>query len=462
MSNLTELRLTAREIFNKALKAVDSYEAVRGAIRPRGSKLISCDTSIDLTTHPEVYSIAFGKAALPMAAAMEEVLGDRLAAGIISTNEMRYTARGSEGVNASPVTSLRHKIFAGGHPKPNEQSLAAAQACFDLLKRSNKERALIFFLISGGGSAMLEWPISEDITLDDLRVANKALVTSGASISEINAVRRAFSAVKGGRLAGLAPGCDQVTLIVSDVPAGQEYDVASGPTLAPPPTELTSQDVVARYGLRSVLPETVLRVIDADQQTAIPASNDSTLLRKHFVLLDNNSGLEAAAQAGRDHGFTVEIAKDISDQSIEFGCAQLLNRLEQVGQWADISKGACVVSGGEFSCPVPGSGIGGRNLESALRLSIEWDEHNRDSRTAPDFVALCAGTDGIDGNSPAAGAIVDSTTIARAGAIGLDSQEFLNRSDSYSFFVALGDAIATGVTGTNVRDLRILLQNRQR
>ncbi len=213
--------------------------------------------------------------------------------------------------------------------------------------------------------------------------------------------------------------------------------------------------MIATYDLRSQLPETILRAIDAEPPVA-SGSSDSTSPRRHFVILDNQSALETAAEAARRHGFVAEIAEDISDQPIADGCSSLLQRLGHLRECGrrepNTSEAVCLISGGEFACPVRGKGIGGRNQETALRLSMSPGWPNSEP-----FAALCAGTDGTDGNSPAAGAIVDDTTIERARAIGLDPQDFLNRSDAYSFFVALGDVIATGPTGTNVRDIRILL-----
>ena len=456
MPNLTQLRLAAREIFDEALRAIDAGAAVRRAIHLQGSRLNVCDETIDIQ-NSKVYSIAIGKAAIPMASALEDILGETLTGGLIASNETgNGIARDSERIRSAQVANLRHMIFHGGHPEPNEQSLAAAQACFNLLECADKERALVIFLISGGGSAMMEWPIDESITLADLRAANKALVGCGGSIGEINAVRRGFSAVKGGRLAALAPHCDQITLIISDVPTGEEQDVASGPTLAPAVYPTDPYEIINRYDLRSRLPETILRVLAGTR----PPESDRTSLRKHFVLLDNNSALEAAAEAAKRRGFITEITTDISAQPIEVGCAQLLSQLEGFHGRAsaqDSADSVCLISGGEFACPVQGSGIGGRNQETALRLARA---HSLTSSGSEHFVALCGGTDGIDGNSPAAGAIVDSTTIDRAQAIGLDPADFIERSDAYSFFVALGDTIATGATGTNVRDIRILLHGR--
>ena len=462
MPNLTQLRLAAREIFNEALLAVDSGAAVRRVVRFEDAHLSVGDTVIDLSAQQPVYAIAIGKAAFAMVSALDEILSERLTAGVLTSNASGYeplTRRSSERADAGkPLTGAptlpRWQVFQGGHPEPNEQSLSAAQACFALLQRADEERALVIFVISGGGSAMLEWPVSEDIAVVDLRAANRMLINCGASIGEINAVRRAFSAVKGGRLADLAPHCDQMSLIVSDVPPGEERSVASGPTLAPPNDAPNAREVIDRYDLRSQFPETILCAIDTESAVSDPI--DSASLRKHFVVLDNHTALEAAAEGARQRGFVTEIADDILDQPIETGCSALRQRLGQLRERAHTAEpntnAACLISGGEFACPVRGDGIGGRNLETALRLAMSSGSSNSES-----FVALCAGTDGIDGNSPAAGAIVDNTTIARARAVGLDPQDSLNRSDAYSFFVALGDVIATGPTGTNVRDIRILL-----
>jgi len=456
MHNLTQLRLAAREIFTEALRAVDPAEAVRHALHFDGTQLTVCETTIDLSQPRSVYSIAIGKAAYGMARAIDETLGAHLAQGIITAgNRAPEQVRRDAGAPPARMPALaRWQVFHGGHPEPNDQSLAAAQACFALLRRANEERALLIFLISGGGSAMLEWPIDERITLEDLRAAHQTLVSCGASISEINVVRRAFSAVKGGRLAAWAPFCDQITLIVSDVPPGAERNVAAGPTLAPPDGPPNPREVIERYELGAQLPEAILRAIEAE---STGLADEPTSLRQHFVLLDNGSALKAAAAAAERRGLVTEITRDVSDQPIAVGCAQLLARVEALLASCSGQDTACLISGGEFACPVKGDGIGGRNLETALRLA-----HARGLLLPGpgNFAALCGGTDGIDGNSPAAGAIVDSTTSARAQAIGLDPADFIARSDAYSFFVALGDVIATGATGTNVRDIRILLRDR--
>jgi glycerate 2-kinase len=428
--------MAAREVFDAALNAVDPRVAVRNSIQTQGSSLIIRGEPLDLGDQP-IYSIAIGKAALSMAAALEQQIGKRFKGGVIS---------GPASVRSQ--LSERWQQHEGGHPTPNESSLLAARDSLALLDRANNEGALLIFLVSGGGSAMLEWPANDDISLADLQIANRTLVNSGASISEINAVRRAFSAMKGGRLAARAPNCDEITLIVSDVPNGEERNVASGPTLAPTQDAPKAVDVIARYELEAQLPTSIIRAIKAAPEPleAITSHN-----RQHITLLDNQTALEAAAEAARSRGFIAEIATDISDQAIEEGCEELIKRLAALhARHRETGGGVCLISGGEFACPVRGDGIGGRNQETSLRLAIS-------PNLISPMVALCAGTDGIDGNSPAAGAIVDDTTIERAKSVALDVEDFLRRSDAYSFFVAIGDAVTTGSTGTNVRDLRILL-----
>jgi hydroxypyruvate reductase len=443
MPNLTQLRLAAREIFDETLRAVDPSAALKRAVRLNGSRLIVGDATFEVANR-KIYSVAIGKAAFKMASALEQVLANSFSAGLMSGPQPAE-------VSEKPLSD-RWRLYQGGHPLPDEASLMAAGEAFKLLRRANEERALIIFLISGGGSAMLEWPLDQGISLADLRSANQALVGCGASIAEVNAVRRAFSAVKGGRLGERAPDCDQITLIVSDVPPGTERNVASGPTLTPPNNAPQAQAVIDQYGLRARLPESILRSIDNDAEYV---QSTATSLRRHFVLLDNQSALQAAAEAARRLGFLTEIAEDISDQPIADGCRQLLSRFKAFHDRVETesaANGVCLISGGEFACPVNGPGLGGRNLETALRLATE----QRASLTEH-FVGFCAGTDGIDGNSPAAGTIIDSTTIDRAQTIGLDPSTFIEGSDAYSFFVALGDVVATGATGTNVRDVRILL-----
>ncbi|HEY0080458.1 MAG TPA: DUF4147 domain-containing protein [Pyrinomonadaceae bacterium] len=480
MEKLEQLRRAARDIFQSALAQMDAGEAVRRAVRLEGDRLSIFETNFDLRARPaEVYCVALGKAAGAMASALEEILGDRLAGGVVSAPRL-----------SSRALTKRWRVFEGGHPEPNEASLSAARAAFDLLRRADEARGLVLFLVSGGGSAMLEWPRDEKTTLAELREANRALVTCGASISEINSVRRAVSAVKGGGLAAHAPRAAQVTLIISDTNSGQEANVASGPTLPPPADAPDASTVVARYNLDARLPPSVLRAIklqDAHDSTTTqtpalppihpsPSKNDAPSvaqdapdsttgqqnnpMRQHYTLLDNERAIERAADAARERGFEVEVASDLIEQEVSEGSAVLVSRLVELHRRrASKNRAVCLISGGEFACLVRGRGVGGRNTETVLRCAIEMDERRAQTEDeASIMVALSAGTDGIDGNSPAAGALADHTTIPRALNSNLDPHRFLRESDAYTFFQALGDTIITGPTGTNVRDLRILIE----
>jgi len=371
-----------------------------------------------------------------MAVGLTEALGDKLVAGVISAPELLH-AQGWQS-------------FAGGHPLPNEASLEAARAAFQLLDRADSEQALVIFLISGGGSALCEWPNSDDISLADLRRANQVLVTCGARIAEVNSVRRAFSAVKGGALARRVSRAQILTLIVSDTNRGDEASVASGPSLPTPAGAPSAIDVVERYRLESLLPEAIMNAVQRAR------SSNSAPVGSHVVLLDNWTAVEAARNKALELSFTRATAAEIGELPIAEGCDLLVSKLLA----SETDQTSCLISGGEFSCPVRGDGRGGRNLETALRCALLLDKNRQQDRRH--YVILSAGTDGIDGNSPAAGAIADETTLERARSLSLDADYFLTRSDSYTFFEQLGDLVVTGPTGTNVRDLRILLSSNGR
>jgi len=364
-----------------------------------------------------------------MARALHETIGEQIAKAIVISPRQAHAFNNN------------WETFVGGHPLPNRDSLKAAEASFKLIDSADSDAALIIFAVSGGGSAMIEWPIDPEITLKDLQEANRILVSSGATIAEINIVRRGFSAIKGGKLAARAPNAQVITLIISDTNPGDETSVASGPTLPPAKHLASATEVVQKYGIEEKLPESILRAIYHEQTTASAHAN-----AVHYVLAENRTATEAAGRKATSLGFRTVIADEISEQEVADGCAQLLTILEAA------SPPVCLISGGEFSCVVKGEGRGGRNLETVLRLAMELAQHKEQT------VVLSAGTDGIDGNSPAAGAIADESTIERARSLGLSAEDFLARSDSFTFFEKLGDAIVTGPTETNVRDIRILIR----
>jgi len=415
----TPLHNAAREIFQFALAAVDARKATRLAIEAHQQQF----------KDQQIFVVSLGKAALSMAMGLTDALTQNINAGIVICPKSS---------NPSPLPNNWQLIF-GGHPLPNEASLAAAKAVNTLLQQANAAKAVVIFLISGGGSAMMEWPASADITLSDLQQANQLMVTSGATIKEINVVRRAFSAVKGG---GLIRNVEALTLIISDTNAGDESSVASGPTLMPPLDGPTPLEVISRYELQSVLPSSIVKAINDYRQLPHSGSNHS-----YKVILDNRKALEAAHSKARELGFKGFIAESIVEQPIQEGCELMLSELLS-------GSVDCVISGGEFSCPARGDGRGGRNLETVLRSAIVLDS----IKPRENIVVLSAGTDGIDGNSTAAGAVADETTLEKARNRGLNAVDFLARSDSFTFFEQLEDLIVTGPTGTNVRDLRIFLK----
>lgn len=454
MAHGFNIREQARAIFTQALRAVDAGAAVRNAVILSGSsRLTVVDTVYELTeSKSQIYAIALGKAAYPMALALDEILADKIIGGVVSGVLPEETS-----VDESRMLSSKWRVFAGGHPLPNEASLAAAQNCFHLLRAANNRQAVVIFLISGGGSAMIEAASDDSITLADLRQTNRLLVSCGASITEINAIRRSFSQIKGGGLAALAPRAAQISLIISDTEPGDEASVASSPTMESASVDPDQvKTIIKRYDLLTRLPASVLDISlrkHLVKPKPIPGN-----LRRHHVLLDNQSAVAAAVAAAKTFGFVVEIADNLTEQPVEIGCEELARRMKELRGRASENEIACLVSGGEFSCPVRGDGTGGRNSETALRMALILGKNGKDAEArAAQTVFLSAGTDGIDGNSPAAGAVSDSTTVERAKAAGLDARRYLGESDAYTFFHALGDTIITRSTGTNVRDLRIMI-----
>ena len=438
------LQQSARRAFDAALAAVNPARAVKAAVKIENERLFAADIEFDLREIVNIYAVALGKAAFGMARGLSEILGGRLTGGVIS----------------APKFDQRlpqiWQTFAGGHPMPNAESLAAANAAFELLNIADRPDALVIFLISGGGSAMMELPSSEKITLADLQAANKILVGGGATIGEINALRRRFSSVKGGGLSRRLTAAKSVSLIVSDTNDGEFFNVASGPTIESP-DDLSNAEIEAiieRDGLREKLPLTVLEAI---QSSKFKVQSSNSGIQNSKVLLSNRTAVEAAAKVLREQDFTVEVVEDLIETPVEKGCGELVKRLCALREKVSGEKRVAIVSGGEFVCPVKGNGIGGRNLEAALRTAVLFDELNKNVNSETNFAALFGGTDGIDGNSPAAGAIADETTIDEAEKLNLDAQKFLDASDSYNFFARLNLQIETGAAGTNVRDVRILL-----
>jgi glycerate 2-kinase len=437
----TDLRTIALEIFRRALLAIDVERVAHESARREGARFVVGYESIDLTKFNRIVVIAIGKASVPLARAIEDALGDRIIDGLVVTNA----------VIGRPPRLL--PVIIGGHPQPHAGSLEAASKALKILRANDSEETLVIFLISGGGSALFELPIDSAITLDDLQTINRVLVGCGAVISEMNIVRRFLSAVKGGRLAAAAPRARQVSLYVSDVNSDDLSTVSSGPTLPSSVTRADFDRVVERYGLLDQFPASVSALIAGGGLPDLPRANAEDARRRwRHLLLDNRKALlESKRIAESDFGCVVEIAEDLVEGDVE---TMMLIHVERAValRHRNPGKRVCLLSGGEAVCPVRGDGQGGRNQEFALRAAIHLHQ-----RGLSDVVVLSAGTDGIDGNSPAAGAIADPDTLRRAEEKGLSAERSLQNSDSFNFFNALGDAVITGPTGNNVRDVRILV-----
>jgi glycerate 2-kinase len=427
----------AQNAFRKTLAAIDIAAALERKFSRDGSSIRAGDATIDLREFHTILGIAFGKASFATAEGLVRILAPEFPV---------------EGILVVPAPLPRPlpgwRVFTGGHPLPNAGSFAAGRAILDRLARCD-ERTLVVFLISGGGSALVEQPLDPAIGLADFQSLHAALVTCGAPIEEINMVRKHLSATKGGRLAAAAPRSLKLTFAISDVPPGHESALASGPTLPDPTTILDAERVAQACGLDAQLPSSLRAVFENHRLRETLKEGDPAFARSHFACLLNVHDLfHAAHHACEAEGFICLCDNSIDGWSIEKAADYLLAQLEAQRK-ANPNHRVAVLADGELSSPVTGNGIGGRNAAFVLACVPKI--------AGTDIAVLSAGTDGIDGNSPAAGAVADGGTLERAQSAGLTVEDFARRSDAYTFFERLGDAIVTGPTGNNLRDLRILL-----
>jgi len=437
---MADLKQIARQIFHETLAAIDIPAAMQSKLGRHGTRIVCGEKSFNLSDFEKLRVVAIGKAAHAMVEGLVAVLAPFV----------RF-----EGVVSAPAAprkqALGLKYFEAGHPIPSEESRKAAEAILALLRKCD-EKTLIFFLLSGGGSALADLPLDERQTLQDVQQFHRALVTCGASIDEMNTVRKHLSAVKGGRLAVAAGKATKITLAVSDVPAGREAALASGPTLPDPTTVANTNRILAQYDLKEKFPVALCRWLDDGKMLETPKAGDPAFRNAHFLLLLGMDDLfHPAHRAAEAEGFIACCDNTTDDWPVEKAAEYLLIQLEELHK---IHPGhrVALIADGEVSSPVTGNGIGGRN--SAFVLACV------EKITGKKIAVLSAGTDGIDGNSPAAGAVANGQTLEMARRCELDPVEAFRGSDAYTFFSKLGDAIVTGPTGNNLRDLRILLADR--
>ncbi len=430
----TGMRSLLRDIFLHALKQSSIDHAFEKYVSCEGGVLRLGDDLYSLREYRRVFAVSIGKAGHTMAEALVSRIGRNNVGGIVICP-------------VDPVMLPGFEYYRGGHPLPNDTSVQAAQAVLRAL-RSMDEDCLVIYMISGGASALCEKPIADEISLSDLMQTYRVLVHSGAPITEINAIRKHLSAVKGGRMAQAASPARQVAILISDVPDGALDSLASGPTL---PDSTTVEDCYAIADKYSIIPEFPASVREMFEQRTLeetPKRGDEAFAMLRSLLVSSNAiALKYAAEKARAEGFTVLVDNSCDDWDYAKAGDYLLNKLRELRK---TSPRVCLISGGEVTVKVTGvGGAGGRNQQIALYLAPKIVNEN--------IAILSAGTDGIDGNSPAAGAVVDGTTMQRALELGLRPVDALTRFDAYPLFEKLGDAIMTGPTGNNVRDLRLLV-----
>jgi len=436
-----ELRHDLQAIFRAALMAVDPGEAIRTHVRREGDSLHIADHSYDLRQYNALSVIGVGKDGAVMTMAIEELLGNRLRGGHVI---VKYGHGGA--VN-------RVTLHEAGHPIPDEAGVRATRTLIDFVAERGPQELLIC-LLSGGGSALSPAPVA-GITLAEKQEVTRLLLACGATIHEINALRKHISQIKGGQLARLAFPATLITLVLSDV-VGDALDViASGPTVPDTSTFTTCQEILRKYQLLDNIPAAIRHYLEAGLSSATPETpkpGDVVFSRTQTLIIGRNlQALEGASRQATALGYhPLILSSAIEGETREVAKVHAGIAKEVLASGHPIAAPACVLSGGETTVTLRGQGKGGRNQEFALALAL--DIHNISG-----IAALSGGTDGTDGPTDAAGAVADWTTCARAEQHGLHPREALENNDAYPFFERLGDLLITGPTQTNVMDVRIML-----
>ena len=435
----------AEAIWRAALAAVDPWNLVRECVDREGDVVRIKGQEFDLAAYERVFIISFGKAAGAMGEALAAVLDERLTAGLV--------------VVPWPVgkESSRLEYIEAAHPVPEARSVEAARRVIEIAAEAG-EKDLLFVCISGGGSSLLTLP-AEGITLDKKRRLTDDLLRSGATIQELNVVRKHLSKIKGGQLARAAFPATVVTLAISDVVGDDLGTIASGPTYWDVSTFADARGILECYGLWDSAPAMVRARIEDGARGQVPETlkeGDPVFARcRAFVVGDNMTALRAAKHEAEKMGFE-PIFLSSSDggeaRRVAAGYAAFLAELACSASM--LPRPLCLLAGGELTVTVKGRGRGGRNTEFALASLVEMEKADV---SGLDWLILSLGTDGIDGPTDAAGAWVDIRSVKTAHALGLNPAEYLEDNDSYGFFKQTGNLIVTGPTGTNVMDLRVFL-----
>lgn len=436
------MKKKAKNIFRAALAEVDPDNLIRKAVRRKGGKLSIRRKIFNLDSYENIFLVAFGKAAPFMAKSLLRILGCRLSKGIVVCRP-------------DQVFSEKKLLYLPArHPLPDERNLRAAKEVLALAEKARRGD-LFFVLISGGGSAQICLPLSP-VALAEKRWVTKELLRAGASITELNTVRKHLSAIKGGRLAEAAFPAKVVNLVISDVIGNDLENIASGPTYWDSSTYRDALRVLKKYGLWTKAPHSLREVLLAGGRGKM----EETLKRGHrvfknvstFIIGDNLAALKAATRRAKKLGFHPVILTSRDSGEARKAAENYVSVLEMTAQSKkNLRKPLCLLAGGELTVTVRGKGRGGRNTEFALAALIELEK-----KRLPIFVASLA-SDGVDGPTDAAGAWGTTATLVKARKLGLGPEKYLRNNDSYTFFKKVGGLIITGPTRTNVMDLRLFL-----
>jgi hydroxypyruvate reductase len=435
------MRQDALDIFGAALKAVDPVEAILKYVKVVGDQLRVGQQHFVFNDYDRILVVGAGKAGAPMARALEDLLGDRIADGVIVVKEG----------HALPLEYVR--IHEASHPVPDERGIKGAEEILSIVGNAGK-RDLVLCLISGGGSALLVAP-AEGVSLEDKQEVTRLLLACGADIHEINTIRKHLSRAKGGGLARFAYPATVVSLILSDVIGDDLNVIASGPAVPDTSTFEEASQILDKYDIRDQVPESVRSRIDRGLKGEVadtPKAGDAVFRQCFFQLVGTNiQALKAAGQKAEGLGYrNLIISSTIEGEAREVSKVLTAIAKEIRNSGNPISAPACILCGGETTVTIRGDGKGGRNQEYALACALSIDGMEN-------VLILAGGTDGNDGPTDAAGAIADGSTLARARAKGLDPLNYLSRNDAYHFFQALEDLVLTGPTRTNVMDVYMLL-----
>jgi hydroxypyruvate reductase len=434
LAAFAHMREVATDIFRRTLSDINVHKVLSNRLESTRGVLRICDDLYDLNHYSRIFVVSMGKAAHPMIETLAFLTGPMFSGVAVAGDPAQTQVQGV-------------RYFDGGHPLPSSESIRAAEAILKALNSLDHD-CLAIFLISGGASAMVEQAIDPEISLGDLIETYRVLVHSGAPIGQMNAIRKHLSAVKGGRLAQAAYPAQQVSVLVSDVPEHALDALASGPTMPDSSTTSDCYEIARQYDLPARLPASVRTLFEARALEETPKNDDPIFVRSRWwTVLSSETAAKSVAKFASANGFATEIDNACDDWDYARAADYLLDRLRALRQ--GVSR-ACIISAGEVTVRVDRAGArGGRNQQFALYCAQKI--------TGENIAVLSAGTDGIDGNSKAAGAVADGSTVERARSTGIDPVSALNNFESAQFFQALGDAVVTGPTGNNVRDLRVLL-----